>query len=530
MSHQQQGDAISLDALLRIDVRAEIRKLSDAQLQGSWQLGAECVRLATQCKANGIKIKTSRRSFAMAASNALLRSELLGALARVLDETLPAQKRHKALEVLESSDHPVLLVLLSRSIEHIDFTIQHAQGQHRLVWTRGQKPARMRQRKAQSLCSMTLKLRIRGLDRGALRSSLFELCRFCGVPLRVDGQPVLASAKSRSSKGNPVADLAQRRVLEPFPGTLTLPHPSSGSRVWLLQNGVIRANLSLPDRPWFVATLELSSKVQADATPADLRRRFEQELTPLVNTSIELLRAQVANNQDPSQLPALRHWVLEAAKIPALLPQVETLAVFEVHVPRKAPVFCSLADLAEDLVGTLSSQRPVRPRPAMIDPQDLARRAHHDTPLIAIETRAQPLLYELLAHRYDAAPALSRPRWWSIRRLLGALVFRRRVGGGWLSAWGRTHTRVLGLLGKKVPAQSLEPAMRRALSEIQALAGPRRRVKVCKKGRRPAWLGKTLLLPLNCPELRHWCSLDERQGKAKELLWSSLGALRRPSR
>lgn len=510
------GQSVPLNSLLRIDIRAGIRKLSDAQLQGSWQLGAECVRLAVQCKANQIKIVTGRRKFSMIASQARLRPERLGDLAKVLDTDLSPHARHAALERLESCAHPVLLVLLSQSIHELTMTVQHPKERRRLDWKRGQKPRHLRQSKAHDHYSLKVELKIDDLDRRALTESLHELCRFCSIPIKVDGRSIAASLPP---------GLGQCRVQEPIPGVITLPDPGAGSRVWLLQNGVIRANLSLPARPWFAAALELSSKVAPDATPADLRHCFERELPNLIDVSIGLLQDTVQQERAPHTLASLRHWVLEAARVPHLLRQVETLRVFPFHPPRKDSQLRSLADLAEDLVPAPlrgSLQAPT----ATIDPLDLATRVHHDTPLIEIETRAQPLLCELMQHRYSAAPAIARSP--ALRSALAKLRARHRAGGGLRKALGRAFTRSIARFGPKRSPSQLPAPLRRAYQELLERPKAPTRIVVTAWGRVPVWRGQVLVLPLRCPELQHWAALDESRVRAKDLLWSSLCALRRP--
>lgn len=515
--HPTPGQAVPINTLLRIDVQAGIRKLSDAQLQGSWQLGAECVRLAVQCQAQSIKVTTGRRKLSISATGAALPAELLADLSKILDGSAPPQARHAALVRLEASHHPVLLVLLSQSIDAITLTSQQRDGRHRLVWKRGDKPQRLKQIKVQDTRALQLDLRIRDLDRRALSASLFELCRFCSIPIKIDGRPCLASLPP---------GLGECRITEPIPGTLSLPSPGTGSRVWLLQHGVIRANLSLPERPWFVAALELSSKVRPDASPADLRSCFERELPGLVKVSIALLRRSVVRAQAGPELPPLRHWVLEAARVPELLPHVESLPVFPLHGPEPQPQLQSLADLADDLVTLPSRQH----RCATIDPRDLPGRVHHDTPLLEIESRAQPLLCELLQHRYSAAPALSRPPAWALIPAISRLRTRLRALGGLRCLRARWWTKMMARLCAAPRDEELSDPQRQALAELRALAAPRQRVQITKYGSRAAWRGDLLLLPLGCPELRHWSALQAQHAHAKELLWGSLCALPRSAR
>lgn len=515
--HLPPGQAVPINTLLRIDVQAGIRKLSDAQLQGSWQLGAECVRLAMQCQAQSIKIVTGRKKLSITAQGAALPVELLADLAKVLDKTAPPQARHAALVRIEASHHPVLLVLLSRSIDAITLTSQQQDGRHRLLWSRNEKPQRLRKNHHQDKRTLQIELKIRDLDRRALLASLFELCRFCPIPLKIDGRTCQAALDS---------SLGHFKILEPIPGVVGLALPGTGSRVWLLQNGVIRANLSLPDRPWFVAALELSSKIRPDATPADLRSCFERELPKLVQLSIALLQRSVLQSPPDANLAPLRHWVLEAARIPELLPHVESLAVFPLHPPKHPPSLRSLADLAQDLVTLPTRQQ----RCATIDPRDLAGRVHHDMPLLEIESRAQPLLCELLQHRYSAAPALSHPPVWALLPALARLRTRLRALGGLASVRARIWTKLMAFLSPSPRDDELAPPVRQALQELQALAAPRLKIRVTKYGSRAVWRGKLLLLPLRCPELRHWSVLHSQHQHAKELLWSSLCALPRSAR
>src|SRR5690606_3539336 len=56
-AHASEGAFVSADALLRIDVLAEIRKLARAQLQGDWQLPSEFVRHAIASGARAIELR-----------------------------------------------------------------------------------------------------------------------------------------------------------------------------------------------------------------------------------------------------------------------------------------------------------------------------------------------------------------------------------------------------------------------------------------------------------------------------------------
>ena len=53
---------VDLRELLRIDIEAELRKLTVAQLQGPWQMPAELVRRAVRAGASEIDVKLGRGS------------------------------------------------------------------------------------------------------------------------------------------------------------------------------------------------------------------------------------------------------------------------------------------------------------------------------------------------------------------------------------------------------------------------------------------------------------------------------------
>lgn len=328
----------------------------------------------------------------------------------------------------------------------------------------------------------------------------------------------------------PLTGLARQRVKQPLPGEIALPEPGGASRVWLLHNAVVRANLSLPARPWFLAALEFEHQVPADASPADLRTQFEAQLPALLESSVRLLARSCRQATDPQQIAKLRHWVVEVARIPSLLPRVEELAVFPLHPPRQPARMLSLSQLAEWLIPQMEGDSLIHPRLATISPRDLAKRAHRDTPLVEIEDALAPSLCELLGVRLPAAPRLRRAPWWSPRVILARLRYQLRSGGGLGALGSRFFTAALGRLTGVMREDKLSAPLQAVLQDMRRHSGARVEIGVLRFGRSALWRGNRLLLPLRCPELQLWRRLGPAHRQAKELVWTSLRALARPSR
>jgi len=102
---------MNIAELLAIDVGAELRAICQDQLQGSWQIPAELVRLVVLRGAGQVEIEPRRRGFELRCHGLEFEDGELHHLAAVLDADRDAEVRHGALVALEGAEALVLLWL-----------------------------------------------------------------------------------------------------------------------------------------------------------------------------------------------------------------------------------------------------------------------------------------------------------------------------------------------------------------------------------------------------------------------------------
>ncbi|MBL8970373.1 MAG: hypothetical protein JNK56_07325, partial [Myxococcales bacterium] len=132
--------SVDLRDLLRIDIEAELRKLTVAQLQGPWQMPAELVRRAVRAGAGEIDVSLGRSGCTVRDDGPPLPDAQLRDLATMLDPAAPAERRHQALLALEAAGGLALLALAGLGATQLDLRARGGGTLRRLTWRARQGP------------------------------------------------------------------------------------------------------------------------------------------------------------------------------------------------------------------------------------------------------------------------------------------------------------------------------------------------------------------------------------------------------
>lgn len=277
------GETLDVASLLTIDVESELRKLTQAQLQGSWQLPAELVRRAIRHGARAIEVELGRTQLRVRSQGDAIPPELLRQLAALLDERREPARRHRALIELERAGALALLGLVGlepSSVKIVSAAASAGEPGWGLEWRRGGGVELQRFDPTPNHCEVI----VRGpkLDRARARSWLADAARFASLGRALDIQ-----VEGRSLAQGFEDALAYVPIAEPLPGLLALPRSGELGRVILLQDGIVSAHLSLTDAPGFEVALETSGIAEAGASAARLRELVEPLGERLVEVCVD---------------------------------------------------------------------------------------------------------------------------------------------------------------------------------------------------------------------------------------------------
>jgi hypothetical protein len=268
---------VRIDDLLTIDVAAELRKLTGATLEGSWQVPAELVRRALLAGASRITVELGRPLVVRDDGEPLAptRQRLL---LTVLDERSSAVERHQALVDLE--DDPGLLAVAAA------------------------RPAAVRFEQGRS-GGTTVVVGGARLDAAAARRWLQTCARFAPAEVTVDGAVV--------TRGFGEA-LLDSPLEAPLDGRLALTPGGETAHLWLLLGGVVTAHLTLPDAPAFEAAIEMSGSVKG-RSPAALREAIQPHVAALTDQAVRLLLRAASHERDEERHRHVRLQLLAAARL-----------------------------------------------------------------------------------------------------------------------------------------------------------------------------------------------------------------------
>ena len=419
------SDAVDLRELLTIDIAAELRKLTTAQLQGPWQLPAELVRRAFAAGARTVEVELPRGGLRVRDDGAPIERSQLLALAELLDPGAPAERRHRALLALEAAGSLALLALPALGATRVEVTSRgdglvrriEISGHGRCDLHEGTDPERGR--------GTAFALHGAELDASRARSYLADVARFAPGAVRVDGTALPEGLRGYLA-GRELA-LPQHRLR----GHVMLGHRGEQARVWLLVHGVVTTHVGVARSPCFEAVVELGDKIAAgelsvNATAADLREALAPALEALVDAGVRLMLsvgAQAASVPATSQARVL-HLLLQALRSRRRVQEVLAVPIVPALVGRSERRFLPLSAL-EGLAR--------REAAFALDPaQDPEAFALPDAPVLLLGTAERGALAELLSLRFRPPPPRGDDRLplsASLRRGLTRLVQGLRGAG-----------------------------------------------------------------------------------------------------
>ncbi|MFV8750559.1 hypothetical protein ACNOYE_08395 [Nannocystaceae bacterium ST9] len=283
MSDPKRGESIDVGALLTIDVESELRKLTLAQLQGSWQLPAELVRRAIREGAQTIEVELGRQQLRVRSLGGAIHYDILREIAALLDPRREPERRHRALTKLEREGALALLGLIGlepSGLRIVSAASRPGEPGWGLEWRRGGMVEVQRFEPAPTHTEVL----VRGpkLERVRARNWLAEAARFAGVlapvEILVDGRPLAQGFEDA---------IAHARIVDPMPGLLALPRTGEVARVILLQDGIVTGHLSVTEAPCFELALETRGLAEPGASAARLRELIEPQLDRLIEVAVD---------------------------------------------------------------------------------------------------------------------------------------------------------------------------------------------------------------------------------------------------
>jgi len=507
--------------LLRIDIEAELRKLTVAQLQGPWQLPAELVRRAVRAGATRVEVELSRGGCVVRDDGEPLSSEQLVELQALLDPRAAAERRHRALLALEGAGGLALLALAGLGATQIDLRARSGGKRRQLSWRARHAHPILSEAADPGPRGTEVLLRGAELDPARARAWLRDVGRFAPGELRVDGQTInhglhryLASEPFAIGPGDQPPRLR---------GHVAVAAHGEQARVWLLHHGVLATHLGLSAVPCFDAVVELADLAPLQATAADLRAAVNPHVNALADLGVGLL-LHLAR-----RLPDLEQLALQARLVTLLLQAVRTrrrlrelmaapfLPCWTPHspqLPRGRPArWLSLADLP-----TSEQARQARPAGeppvvlALYPEQDPADYALPEAPVLRLDAAERSALTELFGLRFRAPPPRADAD--ALGRLRAGLRHALRRGGQALAALLRLGP------GAPLPDAALADEERQLLADLRAAlrggVGAPETVQLCAGRAGPrltAGPRAQLLVGREHPDLRA-CLAARRRGPA----------------
>lgn len=318
MTPNDRGELIDIGGLLTIDVASELRKLSQAQLQGPWQIPAEFVRRALRSGATEIDVELGRQRARLVDDSAGVPIEWLMWAGVLLDTRRPNADRHQALTALEAHGELALLAAAGLPPRKLEIRSRTGGALHTLEFD----GASVRIATVNEAGPNRLEIAIEGagIDRRAATDWLSDAARFAGAAIRIDGRPV--------SAGFPQV-FAQTSLRAPLRGRIAVPTQGETAHAWLLQHGMVSGHVAIPDAPCFEAAVELGDDSH-DPSAARLREAMQVHVTSLIDQSVGLMlkiAAQASGLPEPARARIAR-LLLQAARKQLRTPEILGAAVF----------------------------------------------------------------------------------------------------------------------------------------------------------------------------------------------------------
>ncbi|MFO7565411.1 MAG: hypothetical protein R6X02_22410 [Enhygromyxa sp.] len=274
-------ERLDVGSLLTIDVESELRKLTQAQLQGPWQLPAELVRQALRYGATRVEVELGRTHLRVRSLGGSIPYENLRELAVLLDPKRSPQRRHRALSQLERAGALSLLGLVGLEPNRLQIVSPgvgpggEAMG---VGWRSGEAVEIQDFGIPGPFCAELL---VRGakFDRARAREWLAEVARYAPIEIVVDGRPLVSAGFENA--------FSITRITAPVPATLALPREGDLARLYLLQDGLLTTHMSIAHAPCFEAAIETRSLAEANASAARLRELIQPLVPAIVDAAVQ---------------------------------------------------------------------------------------------------------------------------------------------------------------------------------------------------------------------------------------------------
>lgn len=302
-------ERLDVGSLLTIDVESELRKLTQAQLQGPWQLPAELVRRALRHGARRVEIEIGRQQLRVRSLGGGVPFSVLRELSVLLDTKRSPQRRHRALSALERAGALSLLGIVGLDPASLQIISPQANEEGEtlgLSWRRGevaqlQRFAESAQPAARAGAgeqgepdSAFAEIIVRGakLDRTRAREWLTSVARYAPGEIIIDGRRLGQANRSRdhakrSQDGGFEDAFSSVAIERPVTGTIALPRDGELTRLYLLQDGLVSTHLSVTEAPCFEAAIETRGLAESTASAARLRDLIQPHVDGIVSAAIE---------------------------------------------------------------------------------------------------------------------------------------------------------------------------------------------------------------------------------------------------
>jgi hypothetical protein len=310
---------IDVSSLLTIDVESELRKLTQAQLQGPWQLPAELVRRALHAGATRVEVELHRTGLLVRSLGDRIDFETLRELAALLDVKRSPRRRHRALSALEQTGALSLLGLVGLEPSSVQIVSPNANAEGETMGLSWERDAAITLQRFRPPYPDHVQVAVRGtkLDRARAREWLVGVARFAPAEIQLDKRPLPRAVNQGFGEVFSLARLSSPRQDSgpPLVGTLALPREGELARLYLLQDGLVTTHMSLTDAPCFEATIEMRDLAEPGASAARLRDVITPVIPTIVSAAIEHMIAIAGEGRlAASERARLTQLLLQAAR------------------------------------------------------------------------------------------------------------------------------------------------------------------------------------------------------------------------
>lgn len=475
-------------SLLRIDFAAALAKLAPAQLEGSWQLPTELVRLALASGAKTVEVRLAADRIELLAEGARLAPGTVRDLGHILDQRQPVSDRHQALVSLEQHDALALAALASYVRRSVWLT-SGGQGGIAMEAGPGTQSYVNKDSDQLELVAEGLDLNVRAAGEWLQRKG-----RFSRVPIIYQGKEIYRGFYS---------PLIQNQLLQPISARLAITSRGDAPRLWLLRHGIVSTRATVPGFPAFEAAVEMAPLAKPEVTGAALREEINPYLDSLINASVGLtlkLSKKLAK-APPEVRERTARLLLEAERRGRFSDTVRAANIFYLALADGRRQLVSIAEVLRRAKSSTDGPIAVEALMPEMDPEDFAV---PDDGVLVLSASERALLGEVTGVSFTLPAARPRRRR-SPQRLAAAAVGRLAF------TWYR-------LCGGLVPQDQLTPEERNFVESLTADVGPGwPRQVVFRRGgadasRVFATLDGDLLLPRESPRVQAAVQAIARDG------------------